>query len=75
MLIAKWKKQGYEKVRAPPCRRRRELTSGPALLSSLRSDQRDQLQLDLHLPRAQGPAQGGSDHRVRQLWLQGLRVE
>jgi hypothetical protein len=47
----------------------------PALLPSVRPDQRDQLQLDVHLPRAQGAAQGGPGNPVRELWLPRMLVE
>ena len=41
----------------------------------MRPDKRDQLQLDLHLPRAQGAAQGGPGDPVRQLRLPRMLVE
>jgi hypothetical protein len=72
-LIAKWKKQGYEKV----CYIFMTLPLSPylpdadcsllALLSSMHPDQGNQLQQHLHLSRASQAAQGGSSHRVRQL--------
>lgn len=65
-LIAKWKKQGYEKVCIPfsngPSGARLMIT---ALLSPLHSDQRNKLQLYLYLPRSQGPAERGADDSVR----------
>lgn len=45
------------------------------VLSQVRADQRDQLQLDLHLPRSQGATEGGPGYSVRQLWLQRVRVK
>lgn len=83
MLIAKWKKQGYENV---------SHLTGPrggrgyvpfadtfcvtttALLSEMRPDQRDQLQQYLHLPRPQGGHEGGQRDSVRQLRVPRLRV-
>ena len=50
------------------------LTSPIALLPEMRTDEGDQLQLDMYLPRAQGSAEGGSRYPVRQLWLQRMRV-
>lgn len=45
------------------------------VLPALHPDQGDQLQFDLHLPRAARPAQGGSGHSVHQLWMPGLREQ
>ena len=69
MLIAKWKKTGYEKVcgstflHAPSvfcqgyCNRTfghgAVLTFHTAMLPTLRTNQRDELQLDMHMPRSQ----------------------
>ena len=78
MLIAKWKKQGYEKVSAVApfvdtyweadadgvCR--------TAVLLAMHPDQGDELQQHMHLPRAQRTAEAGSRDRVRQLWVPGL---
>ena len=67
-LIAKWKKQGYEKVGA--LLHHRQVQDGMtdqkliALLSSMRPNQRDKFQLYLHLSRSQGTAEGGSNHRM-----------
>lgn len=80
MLIAKWKKQGYEKVRdtyllgVPP----RFLDTvanihSLALLSQMCTDEGDQLQLDMHLPRSQSAAERGSRYPMCQLWLQRMR--
>lgn len=44
------------------------------MLRALHPDQGDQLPLDVHLPRAQGAAEGGAGDCVRQLWMQGLFV-
>jgi hypothetical protein len=41
--------------------------SFPALLSPMHPDQGDQLQQHMHLSRASQAAQGGPNHRVRQL--------
>lgn len=101
-LIAKWKKQGYEKVcylsfsQSPSLnyriflhllvtlitcivfftRRRRKpmLTTNTVsvMLPALHPDERNQFQLDLHLSCSQGSAQGGTDDRMRQLWLSRL---
>lgn len=69
-LIAKWKKQGYEKVcfflLKTLCISQADY-SLPALLSPMHPDQRDQLQQHLHLSRASQEPQGGSGHRVREL--------
>lgn len=46
----------------------------PALLLKMRTDEGDELQLDLHLSSAKGTAEGGPRHSVRQLWVQGMRL-
>ena len=64
-LIAKWKKQGYEKVFQTPIFRLRDLqlTSGhQALLPQMHSDQGDKLQLDMHLQGAPSATQGESNY-------------
>lgn len=96
-LIAKWKKQGYEKVscaypslpklwyglgRTAPFFRASVLYHfsailansffSTAMLSSMRPNKRDQFQFHLHLPRTQGPVEGGADHPVCQLRLSRL---
>lgn len=65
-LIAKWKKQGYEKVRTPlPCDL---LQHGvidqvlTALLPSMCTDQGNKFQLYLYLSSPQGPAKRRSNH-------------
>jgi len=79
MLIAKWKKQGYEKVSAMIVRIQYPYKNGlltffppTALLPALHPDQGDQLQQHVHLPRAQRAAEAGSGNRMRQLWMQRL---
>ncbi|OOQ87585.1 hypothetical protein PEBR_15726 [Penicillium brasilianum] len=96
-LIAKWKKQGYEKVSTQfPLLSKRTghthyilfilfvwpisavpsqltpLSSHLALLSALRPNQRNKLQLHLYLPRTQSPVERGADDSVRQLRLPRL---
>lgn len=87
MLIAKWKKQGYEKV----CishegaqvfdRRARRLlfnVHGPnfcvALLPAMHPDQGDEFPIDVHLSRAQGTVERRSGYTVRQLWMSWLLI-
>ncbi|RDW89470.1 hypothetical protein BP6252_01502 [Coleophoma cylindrospora] len=50
MLIAKWKKTGYEKV---------------AMLPAMCTNQRDQLQLNMHMPGSQSTDERGPCYRVR----------
>jgi bud site selection protein 31 len=81
-LIAKWKREGYEKVcfLALRC----SLTARflclsvikfrtdiwrLVVLSTMYSDQGDELQLYLHLSSAESAAQGGSECGVCQLWM------
>jgi bud site selection protein 31 len=74
-LIAKWKKQGYEKVSIRPLiwlLRDIVLTTVLAVLPTLYSDQRDQLQQHLYLPRSKGRHEGATHYRVCQLRLQGM---
>lgn len=66
MLIAKWKKQGYEKV-SSGCAwiktledKVADVDTSIALLFALHSDQGDQLQQHMHLPRAEGAVEAGS---------------
>ncbi|KAI9037377.1 BUD31 family protein [Aspergillus affinis] len=59
-LIAKWKKQGYEKV-------------GVSLLPALYSDEGNELQLHVHLPRPESSTQGGSNDSMCQLRMPRLR--
>jgi hypothetical protein len=79
MLIAKWKKQGYEKVSAVSpffsiSVGKPMLTDvcPTAVLLAMHSDQGDELQQHMHLPRAQRTAEAGSGDRVRQLWVPRL---
>jgi hypothetical protein len=80
MLIAKWKKQGYEKVSAvaafPFFYNCAPVLTGnffsTAVLLAMHPDQGDQLQQHMHLPRAQRTAEAGPRDRVRQLWVPGL---
>ena len=84
-LIAKWKKQGYEKVFYilssfaliyiyPSHMGKKNLTNHlstyPALLPPMHPDQGDELQRHVHLPRSEGSTQGRPDDSMRQLWLQ-----
>lgn len=80
-LIAKWKKQGYEKVLFSLSLSLSfclylKLTQAnsylKALLSPLHPNERNKLQLDLHLPCAQSATQGRPSYSVRELWVQGL---
>ena len=63
-LIAKWKKQGYEKVRtswAPFL----YCTDGeriPVVLPTMHTDKRDEFQRNLHLSSSTGATEGGSNH-------------
>ncbi|KFY43049.1 hypothetical protein V494_02123 [Pseudogymnoascus sp. VKM F-4513 (FW-928)] len=59
MLIAKWKKDSYSKV---------------TLLLEVHTDQGDELQLDVHMPRAEGESKGGPGGGVRELWVQGVCI-
>ncbi len=73
-LIAKWKKQGYEKVR----------TSGAAFLYStdggrtivvlptMHTDKRDEFQRNLYLSSTTGTIERGPDHRMCELWMSRL---
>lgn len=77
MLIAKWKKQGYEKVCIFVCAQClgyiADLTT--ALLHSLHSDQGDQLPVHLYLPCTARPDEGESRHTMRQLRLPRLFLQ
>jgi bud site selection protein 31 len=69
MLIAKWKKQGYEKVSChfAFCSLNllfRYTDKSIAMLPALRSNQRNQLQQHLHLPSTQGSAKRRQRHAV-----------
>lgn len=78
MLIAKWKKTGYEKVSSVPIvyeRRGRRLMYFVVMLSALRANERDELQLNLHMPGTESPDEGGSGDRVRKLWMQRVRFQ
>ena len=73
-LIAKWKKQGYEKVRisrvAFLCK-----TDGARIavvLPTMHTDKRDELQRNVHLSSAADTAERGSIHRVCELWVSRL---
>lgn len=63
-LIAKWKKQGYEKVwnihgatATPPTDRHHHI----AVLFAMRTNEGDQLQRDVHMSSAQSATKRGSD--------------
>jgi bud site selection protein 31 len=77
LLIAKWKKQGYEKVGASPTfpKSKTLVNFIVAVLPAMRTDQGDEFQLDMHLPRSEGTAEGGSRCTMRELWLPRLRVK
>ena len=73
-LIAKWKKQGYEKVR---------ISSGTSVysfngattavvLSTVHTDKRNEFQCDLHLPSSTGAAERRPNYRVCELWMSRL---
>ena len=81
MLIAKWKKQGYEKVSAVCAQGKKDMSQDKvadsylrktALLLALHPDQGDQLQQHVHLPCTEGAVEAGSGNRVRQLRVQRL---
>lgn len=67
-LIAKWKKQGYEKVRTPlHCSLLQDEVIDKhlaALLPPMCTDQGDKFQLYLHLSSPQGTAKRRSNHRM-----------
>jgi bud site selection protein 31 len=77
LLIAKWKKQGYEKVCFLSCASVSIdiANHAIALLLAMRTDQGDELQLDLHLPRTQGATERGPRRTVRELWLPWMRLK
>lgn len=62
MLIAKWKKQGYEKVCPSPLlqtgwkQRADGALVGIVVLPPMHTDQRDQFQFHMYLPSTQGAA-------------------
>jgi hypothetical protein len=81
-LIAKWKREGYEKVCSLALRcsltarflclsviKFRTDIWRLVVLSTMYSDQGDELQLYLHLSSAESAAQGGSECGVCQLWM------
>lgn len=45
------------------------------MLSALRANERDELQLDLHMPGTESPDERGSGDRVRKLWMQRVRFQ
>lgn len=78
-LIAKWKKQGYEKVcdiwalAFPFTEVQRILMLCLVVLPQMRTDQGDQLQLDVYMSRAQSTDEGRDERgAVCQLRLQRL---
>ncbi|KAM9878572.1 Pre-mRNA-splicing factor cwf14 [Verticillium dahliae] len=77
MLIAKWKKQGYEKVSPGNLMITLDLalTRNPALLPPLCPDEGDQLQLDLRLSRAEGDPQRRPGGSVCQLRVPRMRLK
>lgn len=70
-LIAKWKKQGYEKVGTHLLSTLYWTNQAPNLvvLPTLHTDEGNELQLHLHLSSAQGTVEGGPDYRMCQLRL------
>ncbi|KAL6713078.1 Component of the SF3b subcomplex of the U2 snRNP [Lecanora helva] len=64
-LIAKWKKQGYEKVCIYICKSLEQMADpnfGKAVLSTLHTDERNELQCNLYLSRASDTAERRSDY-------------
>ncbi|MCJ1412615.1 hypothetical protein MMC19_006712 [Ptychographa xylographoides] len=76
-LIAKWKKQGYEKVGSSTltlCKcREANIIRNQVMLFTMYPNQGNKLQRDLYLPCTKGAAKGRSDDRVCQLWVSRLR--
>ena len=63
-LIAKWKKQGYEKVPTLEIQCLLPFTDcvlSVAVLSTMCSNQRDEFQRNVHMPSTKSPAKGGSN--------------
>ena len=74
-LIAKWKKQGYEKVGSFIVLRACKSTDFLlALLFEMYTDERDQLQCDMHLSSTQGTIEGGAVNSVCKLRLSRLFI-
>ena len=70
-LIAKWKKQGYEKVGGyVPCQLA-ERADGCciALLSEVYSNQGDKFQGDMYMPSSTSTIEGKSNDRMCELWM------
>lgn len=75
MLIAKWKKQGYEKACLEEAKLAIHANHPSALLPPMRPNQGNQLQQHMHMPRPESTDEGRQGHAVRQLWLQRLCLE
>ena len=52
-----------------------ERLTGIVVLSQMRADERDELQLYLHMSSSKGKYEGGSGDRVCQLRMSGMCVE
>ncbi|KAL2886644.1 Pre-mRNA-splicing factor cwf14 [Ceratocystis lukuohia] len=65
MLIAKWKKQGYEKL---------TMFATIVMLSAMRTNQGNQFQLNMYLPSASRTVEGRSRSPMCQLWMSRLCI-
>lgn len=45
------------------------------MLLKMRTDEGDELQLDVHMPGTKGADEGGSEYRVCELWMQRMCFE
>lgn len=73
-LIAKWKKQGYEKVRISRAAFKYStyVEKTTVVLPTMHTDKRDELQRNLHLSGPTGTAERGSNYRMCELWMPRL---
>ena len=73
-LIAKWKKQGYEKVRTTGLAfiYSTDLERTTALLPTMYTDKRDEFQRNLHLSSTTSAAERRSNHWMCELWVSWL---
>lgn len=73
-LIAKWKKQGYEKVRASSVAflYGTDRARIAVVLPTMHTDKRDKFQRNLRLSSTTGAAERGPNHRMCELWVSWL---
>ena len=73
-LIAKWKKQGYEKVRTSGAASLYSTDGGRTIvvLPTMHTDKRDEFQRNLYLSSTTGATERGPDHRMCELWMSRL---